>query len=518
MSTLDRTIARGEPDERGWSELRYAPGEPTIGGLEDPEEVLEPLACLVHLTDLHICDAESPARLEYLDRWSDPDSPIREEVGHVGGYRPQEILTLQVADAMVRTVNEITAGPITGAAVSAVLLTGDVTDNAQTNELGWYRSLLTGGTVAARSGSEEVSSWVGVSDPQTWDERYWHPDGPPAGLAEDRPTAIEGLPRCPGVIEAARSDFATPGLRYPWISVYGNHDGLIQGTLPLDERAREFVVGDERITGLAPGRDPVEFNAMNAMVGPAEYILDPFAPRTTIPADDRRRFVERDDFCNATEMDALYGVVDVGAIRLVYLNTVNENGGWQGSLDVSQFEWLKEQLFDNSDKYTVIASHHPSPTMINDYAPGGASRRILGDEVVSELLRHDHVIAWIAGHVHFHAALSHQRPGSEAPHFWEITTSSLIDWPQQGRILELVRGNGRVGIASTAVDHGAPVDWRAGLSSGWTPENMASLSRALSANDCQIRADQYLKELRDGNPEVRNRMWWLPDRLAINHA
>ena len=37
-----------------------------------------------HLSDLHLCDSESTARLEYLDRYSDPDSPYRETLGDIG--------------------------------------------------------------------------------------------------------------------------------------------------------------------------------------------------------------------------------------------------------------------------------------------------------------------------------------------------------------------------------------------------------------------------------------------------
>ena len=511
MTTLARTIQRGQSNERGWSELIEGSGEPYI---DPPDDDLVPLACLWHLTDLHICDAESPARIEYLDRLSDPDSPIRDEIGHVGAYRPQEILTLHVADAMVRTVNECDQGPLTGAPIDAVLLTGDVTDNAQANELQWYRTLIEGGTVAARSGDDSRSSWVGVSDSSTWDERYWHPDGAPAGLADDRPTQVEGLPRCPGLIAAARADFTTPGIRYPWISVHGNHDGLLQGTLPAENDARRFAVGSERIASLAPTTDPHIADSMNAMVGPVQFVLDEQAQRINIPADERRRIVEPGEHANVLGMPGTYGVRNVGEIRLIYLDTVNPHGGWQGSIDSEQFEWLREQLTQDTDRYTVIASHHPSPTMINDFAPDGSSPRVLGSQVIDELLLHDHVIAWIAGHVHFHAALAHARPGEEAPHLWEITTSALIDWPQQGRILEFVRSKDRIGIASTVIDHGAPVQWRSALTCGWSPETMASLSRVLAANDYQVRADSNLRALRDANPQVRNRVWWLADRLG----
>lgn len=515
MDTRERTVQRGKCDQRGWCEMVEGPGELTI---DAPTKAITPLACLVHMTDLHICDAESPARIEYLDRLGDPDSPLREEIGHVGSYRPQEILTLQVADAMVRTVNDIERGPITGAPVDLVLLTGDVTDNAQANELTWYRGLLDGGTVAARSGDDARSSWVGVSDANTWDERYWHPDGPPPGIAPDRPSEVEGFPRCPGLIDAARADFDTPGLRHRWVSVHGNHDGLVQGTMTDGALADSIAVGSTRVTGLAPDADPLIAMSMNAMVGPVEFEIDPAAPSREIPSDERRRIVQPGEHADVLGMPGTYGVRDVGELRLIYLDTVNPHGGWQGSLDIHQFHWLKERLRESTDTYTVITSHHPSPTMINDYAPDGAPRRVLGAEVIDELLEHDQVIAWIAGHVHFHAALAHQRSGDESPHLWEIATSALIDWPQQGRIVEFLLSGDRIGIASTVVDHDSPLDWRTALTCGWTPGTMAALSRTLSANDYQLRADSDFRALRDGNPQVRNRVWWLPNRLGHNQG
>ena len=179
---------------------------PTARDTSTPSPSGEVLACLWHLSDLHLCDAESTARLEYLDRYSDPDSAYRDELGDIGTYRPQEAFTVQVATTMVRTVNGWTSAPTTGAPIDAVLLTGDLTDNAQRNELAWYQGVVEGGAISPRSGDPSRSSWVGATDPATWDERYWHPDGPPAGAEPDRPTRIFGYPTIPGLVEAARRD------------------------------------------------------------------------------------------------------------------------------------------------------------------------------------------------------------------------------------------------------------------------------------------------------------------------
>lgn len=502
-TTREQRIERGPANEKGWRELIPAPGEVQQSPIPDGRV----LACIWHLSDLHICDAESPVRIEYLDRLADPDSPFREEIGEVGTYRPQEILTTQVAVTMVKTVNEISHGPVTGAPVDAVLITGDVTDNAQENELHWYRTVIEGGTFTPGSGGE-VSNWCGVSDPETWDEYYWHPDGPPPGIAPDRVEDLFGFPRIPGLIEAARQPLESPGLHYPVMSVHGNHDALLQGTVAPTEELRAYAVGGEVITGLSPNFDPRAIISAVAPNGPASYLGDPAGPRRHQPADPGRDLVRHGDFATAADRDSNYWAQDVGDLRVICLDTVNPYGGWQGSLDPVQFMWLQAQLDAARDSYVVIASHHPSPTMTNDFTPDG-SDRILGEAVVEALLEYPNVLMWIAGHVHFNAAIKH---GEGDAGFWEVTTASLIDWPQQGRIFEFIESDSGIAVAATIVDHASPLDVvhsAEGARDLTSTEHLASISRLLAANDYQRRDASALNELREGSPEVRNVVWWV---------
>jgi metallophosphoesterase (TIGR03767 family) len=531
QTTIARTIVRGSADRLGWCPVEWGPGE---------EHVVRPvqgqvLACLWHLSDLHLCDAESPVRLEYLDRFGDPDSPYLQQIGHVGTYRPQEILTTQVAASMLTTVNRIDRGPATGRTVDAVLITGDLVDNAQQNELGWLIDLLRGGVVKPRSGDDARSSWVGAVHGDThelWDERYWHPDGPPRGLAPDLPMRNFGFPTLPGLVDRARSDVHAPGVGYPLLAVHGNHDLLLQGTVSADARLREAAVSGERVTGLASGLPPLTVLDALGSVGPARYVDTPDAPREPVPADLGRALVQAEDFAKALQSEFVpesfrpgpgnCWSADVGELQVIALDTVNPHGGWQGSIDEGQASWLVAELDQCSQRYTVITTHHPSVTMLNDFGGVAGEARLLGEAVVTLLLDYPQVIAWLAGHVHHHNALWHGRPTGQGDStdsgFWEITTASLIDWPQQARLLEFIRADGQIHIVSTVVDHDGHHDGAfesAGGADRATDQHLAGLSRLLAANDYHSRGDSFRAMVLNSRRELRNAVWSLRDPFPV---
>ena len=120
MTRTDKsTFSHGPTNNLGWRNVVKAAGELHFNDLPQGKV----LAVLVHFSDLHVCDPESPSRIEYLDRLCDPDSNWREVFGHIGGYRPQEILTTQVVAAMVDAMNELKNGPLTNSPIDAVVVT-----------------------------------------------------------------------------------------------------------------------------------------------------------------------------------------------------------------------------------------------------------------------------------------------------------------------------------------------------------------------------------------------------------
>lgn len=115
------------------------------------------------------------------------------------------------------------------------------------------------------------------------------------------------------------------------------------------------------------------------------------------------------------------GVLDVGAVRILALDSANPFGGVGGSLDSDQCAWLVRELGSADDRYVIVASHDGSRTLTSATGSAGASPRVLGDEVVSILLAHRNVVAWLAGTIH---ERSGRRHGGAAHGFWEIPAAA----------------------------------------------------------------------------------------------
>lgn len=518
-NTHEVRVVRGVQNEKGWADLSLSAGEELLG--TTPSSFAISVLSLIHISDLHICDAQSPARVELMDRYADPHHPMSEYIPFVGAYRAQELMTAQTLESMVRTVNAIATGIFSDRRIDAVVATGDVTDNAQSNELQWYLKLMDGGEVHPDSG--DLSKWEGVAseDPENYDRNYWNPEGTPEGCEDDFPRAIYGLPTIPGLTSAVRKPFNATGLAHTWFATHGNHDGLLQGTVPPDGVLQAVAVGGSRSVELGSDVDVQQtFSGWN-MVGPAKYAEPVSGTYRDQTADPRRRLNAPDDWaklhlsCNhdghgLTEENAKFGTKywskDIGEVRLISLDTVNIYGGWQGSLDEAQFAWLKKELADSAPKYFILLSHHPLHSLFNDYAPDG--RRIAVDELREELLKHDRIILWLAGHDHDNRIKYIGEEGING--FWQIMTSSLIDWPQQGRLVEILEDQGQIVIATSLIDHESPTDLAQTISDLANPVNLAGLSRILSANHWQRRkANEFHVELAAGEPTDRNRILWL---------
>lgn len=543
-TTLARTLRLGTAGAGGYRKVVAAAGEAYVlrrdlGGTASSRRITRRRGILSfgHLTDVHIIDAQSPARVEYLDRLGDRDSALT-SLPVDSSHRPQEMLSTYVAEAMVRAMNRVGRGPVTGLRLAFSLNTGDASDNAQYNETRWIIDLLDGGRVQPDSG--DLSKYEGVMDRVFWDRRYWHPDGPPTGMMPDLPMERFGFPQVKGLLDAARAPFDATGLNHPWLVALGNHDQLVQGNLPTGPLLNGMATGAVKITAPSNDAEAAQIAAL-FRTGRVKALTDLAAQNSglvrLVTPDPKRRLLSRADMVrehfsttglrghgftqrNLVDGTAYYGFTRPApagsggrSVRGIVLDTNNPSGYADGSIDRTQLRWLEAELKAGSsryyapdgtrvrhvvkDKLFVLFSHHTLGTMVN----GLGGDRVLGDEIEALLLRFPNVVLWVNGHTHVNEVIPHRRTSGGG--FWEVNTAAHIDWPQQSRIVELVDNtDGTLSIFATLIDSGAPESY--GGKTG-DPLRLAALSRELSANDWQDDND-----LRRGKPEDRNVELLLP--------
>lgn len=409
-STLRATLA--DPDGDG----RLEPGPPE--GMADRTELARAarpgrvVASLAQLTDTHIPDEESPVRVPFLDRFGGQAR---------SAFRPQEAMSAQVVAAALRSLRRERP--------QAVVVTGDIIDSAQRNELATARAVLDGGRVDPDSGRR---GYRGVQEAANPDPLYYRPALDP--------------PRHPGLLGAAQRPFRSPGAGAPWYPVIGNHDVLRQGELAPSARTDAVATGGRLVTSL--GRD-FRLPDVEDIAPAVDALLDAGVPgeAISVPADPERAAVANDELVGTLGRgralrtpDRLDYAFDVGPrLRGIVLDLANRAGGAGGVVSAGQVAWLREQLAAAGRRDVIVFSHHRLES-----AQGGAA-------AVEALAASPNVVANVAGHSHRNRLQPRRTPAGA---YWEIQTSSLADFPQQARMLRVreTAGGGRV-IETWTVDH-----------------------------------------------------------------
>jgi 3',5'-cyclic AMP phosphodiesterase CpdA len=495
------------------------------------------LAFFAQLTDAQLADEMSPARLEFLR----PTTPF------LGLWRPHEALGPQTFDQAVRNVNANALSRVPDAAgrrarLQFSIVTGDLSDNHQHNEVGWGVRLLEGGQIDPFSGARigpgnrcpgaprrvvarlnravAARRYTGVQDRDDWRRRsagihgaFYDPDAPGGSFG--------ALPRYPGLLERAQRPFRAEGLAMPWYATRGNHDAFAQGFVGGRGSAR-IATGCRKV--MPVGRPPAAprvshgWESMRRLLARERF--------DWVPPDPRRRFVSPGAFKRLhgrADRGHGFGMVAPGerrrsrgaasyyawsprpGLRFVALDTIAEGGGSTGNLDHPQYLWLRRQLTQarRRDQLVIVYGHHSLETMGNprpderagpcgpgrlgcDQDPRRSTPVHLGQRgrasLRSLLLRFPNAILFVTGHVHYNRVLPHFRRGSG---FWQVTTASHMSYPQQTRLIELMdNGDGTLSIFGTVLDTAAPVGVPASgtPAAGMSDAQLGSISRLLGAN------------------------------------
>ncbi len=215
----------------------------------------------------------------------------------------------------------------------------------------------------------------------------------------------------------------------PWFQVVGNHDCLGLGNIPpamlenftdLDFLSKQEFI-QKHFPAKAHDRSRTTFGSQAkgfdfspASGGNPPGLLGYYAFTAVPPI-----------------LGGSKGLIRPG-IRFYVLETSRAAGKALGHVEKDQLHWLKKELEGHPRFLAVVVSHHSLERIEEG-----------GEELKNLMLAYPQVIALVCGHDHKHRIRAFKNPRKAGDGFWQIQTSSLIDYPQQGRILEIYdRGNG----------------------------------------------------------------------------
>ena len=406
-------------------------GCPTLppGTLPPPDEGLgEHWLRFVQISDPQLADEESPARA------------VRTDPLISAAWRPQEAYGVATLDATLAAINRLHAA---GPPIDVVARPGDLCDTAQYNELRWFIDTMDGGEIDTDSGTADAA-------------------GRAANPADNPKLPYDAVGLDPAI---------------PWYSIIGNHDVLATGNFPIDDssniperysapllRPVAALIGLHAISPHLNGFYPTtgQSPAVIGGLGPA-YDAESLQIKVgklragKLPADDARRFLTRRDFVaehfNTTSAPAGHGFTEENMqtgsafytfrpnpavpVRFIALDTVPPRiprgyPAFYGVMTREEFEGRVRPALEAArlaGEYVVLLSHHPS----GDFDLPFPARKLGAKEFRDYLAAQPHVLAHLAGHTHYNEI---NRIDGPYPYL-EVITCAIIDYPQEGRLLDL---------------------------------------------------------------------------------
>jgi metallophosphoesterase (TIGR03768 family) len=440
------------------------------------------------MTDIHICDKESPAQANYVG-WSAQYGPT--SAGATSAYSPVILSSTQVFDAAVRTINALHKRMPFDFGISL----GDTINNAQYNELRWYLDVLDGKVITPSSGAHDGADTIDYQ----------------------RPFKAAGLDKS-----------------IPWYQVIGNHDQFFLGSFWEYEKTLSAHIGSTVINyentltpstaglhgtgcymgvvdGTTPYGDIIKAGPEGRFPAPPTVIADPDRRSLATSASSSLNWMR--EFFSTTSNPVGHGFTQTNLdndfasyifepksnipIKVIALDDTVK-GPTQpnyalGGLDQARFDWLTAELQKGQDegKLMIIAAHIPinpqnsfaDPANFSFFrAPGFTEATLL-----PILHSYPNLILWISGHRHVNVVTPQPAPAGKGPEygFWEVETASLRDFPQQFRAFDIRRNSDNtVSILVTNIDPAVEPGSPAAKSRGYA----IGAARIFGATDA-VRAD-----------------------------
>ncbi|MEO7804840.1 MAG: hypothetical protein ABIS18_11145 [Actinomycetota bacterium] len=460
-------------------------------------EGAEPIYRFVNLSDTHILDDEaSPAITgNYLETAFEPG------LGNGSAQRLQEEYTDEVLNAMVKTINHCDGIKDLSLMIATGDLTDNMTlnetrryiDNLDgvsgaptayeancgytTNDSRGVPKLGVGPCTADMRARFRTATGALVADsqapePNENDPTYaLTPTRSARQLAETYMASQLGgshhtAPGLPGSLRCTDGSLGCDNraLAVPHYAVFGNHDASVRGTLTMQQPFQAGAATFGRYFFESQREFINEWFYTTAVPGPVGHGFNEVGSTRLNDLNDRN--------------DGYYAFDAAGGqVRMIVINTIfdgvnadlhrkgatnSQTGGLvagnevtpapatseQGFFDQEQYDWLKGELEapSNAGKAAIVFSHHPDRSF--SYEQFGSKSPAALNGLLGSSTNVVNVMAHIAGHTHENviractpAACSIKGTVSAtvARPFWRIETASLIDFPQEGRIVEIFK-------------------------------------------------------------------------------
>lgn len=432
----------------------------TVPPAWDPDPSAATLLNFFTISDIHICDKESPAQ-SFCNSYEYP-YPITGGTpsGDISSYSGVILYTTHVLDAAIQTINALHKK----ARFDFGIALGDACDNTQFNELRWYLDVIDGKPITPSSGAHKGAGKWSYQKPYQ-----------AAGLAKS----------------------------IKWYQVVGNHDQFWKGSTFWTEHLRDTVVGSSVLNmgqqTTVPPNLPVMLNGSGFLAGVVdgsiEYgtIINVGQVTSTnrpkrVAADPNRRALTvnqwMNQFFNTTSKPVGHGftreMVKGTALAACYTfypkpgmpikvivldDTDKMDCSPYGCLDAPRYNWLINELESGqtNDELMIICSHVPVWAYGYQQDPKtfwNADSYVSDEELVLQIHEnYPNVVLWLAGHIHRNVITPQPANSSAQPTdrdygwgFWEVETPSLRDFPQEFRRFEIVVNSNRETISILVTD------------------------------------------------------------------